>query len=105
MWREKEPFPRPLTRLKLTRVDERDQAKGYAISGSAGNLEFEIGVETQLYRYAPVEEFGVLGVLARSVVGNPVTRTYRATIALKDTSVKGAPPLEQRGILEVQHVQ
>jgi hypothetical protein len=105
MWRQKEPFPRPLAKLKLTRVDEKDQAKGYVITGAAGNLDFEINVESQLYRYAPVEEFGVLGVVARSIVGNPVTRTYRAKIAMKDTSNKDAAPLEQSGILEVQHVQ
>ncbi len=100
-WREKEPFARPLTKLKLTRVDAKDQAKGYTIEGAAGDMTFTIAVESQLYRYAPVEEFGVLGMLARSVVGNPVTRTYRATLDAQPATLQNA----KRGILEVQHVQ
>lgn len=110
LWREKEPFARPLANLKLTRVDAKDQAKGYSIEGAAGDLTFSIAVESQLYRYAPVEEYGVLGVMARAVVGNPVTRTYRATVdtqaaALGTTLAPAAPPKPKRGILEVQHVQ
>ena len=101
LWREKEPFARPLSKLKLSRIDAKDQAKGYTIEGAAGDLTFTITSEAQLYRYAPVEEYGVLGVLARSVVGNPVTRTYRATLDAEPTT----PPNAKRGILEVQHVQ
>ncbi len=101
LWREKEPFARPLAKLKLSRVDAKDQAKGYTIEGAAGDLTFTINSESQLYRYAPVEEYGVLGVLARSVVGNPVTRTYRAKLDAQPTTTPNA----QRGILEVQHVQ
>src|SRR5262249_37384116 len=29
LWRQREPFPRPLSTLKLTRVDPKDQARGY----------------------------------------------------------------------------
>ncbi|MEZ0313144.1 MAG: hypothetical protein ACAI38_15325 [Myxococcota bacterium] len=101
LWREKEPFARPLAKLKLNRIDAKDQAKGYTIEGAAGDLTFTITSESQLYRYAPVEEYGVLGVLARSVVGNPVTRTYRATLDAQPAT----PPNAKRGILEVQHVQ
>jgi hypothetical protein len=103
VWREQEPFPRPLSKLKLTRVDDRDQAKGYVIEGAAGDLTFEIKVESQIYRYAPVEEYGFLGVLARSVVGNPVTRTYRAAVSMTDAAAPSA--VAKRGILEVAHVQ
>ena len=31
-----------------------------------------------LFTYKPVEEYGLLGSLAKSIVGDPVIRTYRA---------------------------
>jgi hypothetical protein len=101
-WAQKEAFARPLSRMKVTRLDEKDQAKGYSIEGASGAGTFTIVVDKQLFRFAPVEEYGVLGLAARAVVGNPVTRTYRATLTLTENGVAGTP---QTGILEVQHVQ
>lgn len=101
-WRQKEPFARPLKRMKATRVDEKDQAKGYRIEGESGGGTFTIVVDKQLYRFAPVEEYGMLGMMARAVVGNPVTRTYRATLTLTENGQTSEP---KQGILEVQHVQ
>ncbi len=52
-----------------------------------------------LYRYAPAEQYGFLGVMARLLVGNPITRTYRAELTM--------PGLEQplSGILEISNVE
>lgn len=53
----------------------------------------KIVTERKLYRFAPLEEYSFFRFIAGAVVGNPVTRTFRAT--------SDAP---NRGILEIQHV-
>lgn len=52
-----------------------------------------------LYRYAPVEEHGLLGAIVRPLVGSPVTYTYRAVAE----RVGDSRPIA--GIMEVTVVQ
>lgn len=98
VWRQGEEAARPLSELRISRLSpDADEATGWRVEGRAGDYAFRITSDRQLYRYAPVEEYGFMGLMARAVVGNPVTRTYRATLAEPGSADTAT------GILEVQH--
>jgi len=75
-----------------------------ARSGSGGKPAFvatvsgprplEVRSGELLYRYAPVEELGLLASVVKPFAGSPVTYTYRATL-------KGAADEPIPGILEI----
>ena len=78
-WQWLEGTPKPaalsLTGLKLN-------AKRNAVS-----LNSEVGTLTTssvIYRYRPAKEWGMLGRLAKPWVGDPETRTFRASLTLSD---------------------
>ena len=82
---------------------EKIDLTGLRLSAQANALSFSIGahrVSTSelLYSYEPVKEWGFVGWLAKPWVGNPETRTFRATLALADGQ-------EIRGILEESRLQ
>lgn len=84
--------PRSFERFAVKREGKKEQLQWSA--SLAGDFEGEIVSTAQLYRYAPVEELGALGLLVATVVASPVTYTHRAKLALK-----GRAPIP--GILEV----
>jgi hypothetical protein len=88
---------RKLATLTVSQLAPDDPARGYRIQGGADGATFTLETREQLYRYAPVEEYGFLGRMAGSVVGNPVTRTFRAQLMMAGMALPG--------LLEVQDVQ
>ncbi|MEC9465774.1 MAG: hypothetical protein VX834_08325 [Myxococcota bacterium] len=46
--------------------------------GAGGVIELDSGQE--IFRYAPVEKYGWIGIFAKAVVGSPVTRTFRPEV-------------------------
>ena len=97
IWRAGEDAPRALvpTRLSFPAPDARQQT----VSLEQGDLKLQLKPAQRLFRHAPMEEQGWLGRLVGSWVGNPVTTTYRATVA-----GNGLCPNLQ-GIMEITHVE
>ena len=67
---------------------------GYTLKIQTPEGPVTVTTSKTLFRYEPVKQYGVLGRLAKSWVGNPITITYRAS--LEDG--RGEPVT---GILEV----
>jgi hypothetical protein len=49
----------------------------------------EISPTQVVYEYRPLESYGIMGSLAKSWVGNPVTRTYRGVGVFQGEEVEG----------------
>lgn len=95
MWREGQASPEALREVRLERrtgSDEQWDVHAESVSGSV----IEIATRRQIHRYAPMEENGLMGRMLQGIVGNPVTRTYRAE--LREPGSEGA---ELGGIAEV----
>ncbi len=83
----------PLLALKINRGVVTDE-KSWSISFMDQTGKMEILSSQLLYRHAPLEEKGFLKKIVASIIGNPVTRTYRA-------SLRKANGVSFSGILEV----
>ena len=85
---------------KLTQTDVQitasDRAPTIAIkrTGFAANIT----VKRVLYRYKPVEAFGMMGKLASPIIGNPETVTFLAEVTYPDGQT--APALMERTVVE-----
>jgi hypothetical protein len=99
IWRQGTSAPQVLDRLSVSRIrlSAGRSSTSWEVRGSRQGEAFRLISHGQLFRYAPVEQFGMVGRLVKSVVGNPVTTTYRAVLE----GLSGQVPL--RGILEVSH--
>ena len=65
---------------QLTRLLDYESKPGEVIRMQASKDVYKIHVGPQLFRNAPVERIGVMGHLVALIVGNPVTRTFRAKL-------------------------
>lgn len=85
--------------LKIKRMQIREGPSGapraFRILLDTDGGQWRITSRTLLRRNAPIEEEGLLGRMVSSVIGNPVTHVYRATLEEKGSSEK------HEGILEV----
>lgn len=90
-WSEGEHAPRELTRIVLPSRTAKPELE-LEIDGRS----LRVAEPRLLYHYAPLDEHGFLGFVARAVVGNPNTRTYRARL-LEGTSV-----IDAHALVEVQ---
>lgn len=79
-----------LTASQITIVPSAAKPK---ISLSLSNGKYSLSVDKVLYRYRPVEAYGVLGRLATPIIGNPETTTFLV-------KVKQADGTEKRGLME-----
>ena len=95
IWRENDKKPTLLGAMKVTPMDKVPEGDGFELEAKLGDDHFVISVDTFLYRYAPLEEYGILGAMLQPWVGRPETRTFRAT--LKD----GRSGLVSPGILAI----
>lgn len=95
VWPASSQAPQALQAVRL-RVP-REPAPGNQVLVETAAGVYTLEPLARLFRYAPVEEHGMLGSIISSFVGNPVTITYRAV--LSGGSCGPVP-----GILEVTHV-
>ena len=95
IWREQDKKPTLLGAMTVTPMDQVPEGDGFQLEAKLGNDHLIISVDTFLYRYAPLEEYGLLGAMLQPWVGRPETRTFRAT--LKD----GQSGLVSPGILAI----
>jgi len=93
-WLWEEDSKRP-TKLELSDLERSE--KGDTLSFSFGGNQ--VKTSALIYRYQPAKEWGLLGRLAKPWVGDPETRTYRATMTRADgTTTSGI--LEQSKITD-----
>lgn len=95
VWREQDKKPVLLGAMQVTPMDKVPEGDGFKLEATLGADHFIFSVETFLYRYAPLEEYGLLGAMLQPWVGRPETRTYRATLQDGKTGIKSP------GILEI----
>ena len=77
IWAQGQAAPVALRDLTLERVGDDDTA--WRVSAESVNGEvYALFTERPIYRLAPVEDQGFLGRMLKGVIGNPVTRTFRA---------------------------
>ena len=93
IWRENDKKPTLLGAMQVTPMDKVPEGDGFKLEAKLGDDHLVISVDTFLYRYAPLEEYGILGTMLQPWVGRPETRTFRAS--LKD----GRSGLVSPGIL------
>ena len=74
-WMEGDDSASPFKSSALKR-NKRKSQDGFVLK--ATGLGGKVVSTKLLFTYKPVEEFGMLGSLAKSIVGDPVIRTYRA---------------------------
>lgn len=95
VWREAESKAQFVGEMRVTQMDIVPEGEGFKIEAKLGQDHFTLSVDTFLYRYAPLEEYGFLGKMLQPWVGRPETRTYRATLSDKKTGTVSP------GILEI----
>ena len=74
-WKEGEPAPVPFGKGEAKR-NRRQGKDGFVLSASGRSGS--VVTKKLLFTYKPVDEYGVLGSLAKSIVGDPIIRTYHA---------------------------
>jgi len=74
-WMEGEPAPVAFKKGAAKRT--KGQAKDGLVLSASGRSGTVV-TKKLLFTYKPVEEYGVLGSLAKSIVGDPIIRTYHA---------------------------
>lgn len=75
LWRHGQAAPVPLDTATLSRIGAGSES--WEVRAEGGGEQPRLLSRQLLFRYAPVEQHGFLGRLARPVVGNPVTMTFR----------------------------
>jgi hypothetical protein len=95
VWREGDSKPVLIGSMRVTPMDKVPEGDSFKIEAKLNDDHFIFSVQTFLYRYAPLEEYGLLGAMLQPWVGRPETRTYRAT--LKDAK----SGVESPGILSI----
>ena len=61
-------------------MEKVPEGEGFQFEAKLGDDHLVITADTFLYRYAPLEEYGLLGAMLQPWVGRPETRTFRATL-------------------------
>jgi hypothetical protein len=117
LWSQDEDEPVALTSVRLTPSEGAGgQGQWLIRAETVSGAIYEIKTGEQLYRYAPVEDGGMMARMLKRVIGNPVTYTYRAVSSeetsgpgnesgiageVEPSSAKGAEPGDLSGIAEV----
>ena len=69
-----------------------------SLTFSRPGFKGQVNVEKVIYRYKPVEAFGMMGKLASPIIGNPETVTFLATLTRPDGTT--IPALVERTIVD-----
>ena len=80
IWRENDQKPLLLGEMEVTPMEKVPEGEGFQFEAKLGDDHLVITADTFLYRYAPLEEYGLLGAMLQPWVGRPETRTFRATL-------------------------
>lgn len=59
------------------------------VRGSGKPFDFDMLTKSLIYDYRPVEQYGMLGALAKPWIGNPINRTFRAQIRYRGKIISG----------------
>jgi hypothetical protein len=94
-WTQSKPGPERIRRAKIAHTTGKLPQWRGLIETSDGKT-WRITSKELLHRAAPVEEYGIIGAVLGSVIGNPVTYTFRAVL---ETSSAGDA---LSGILETE---
>ena len=78
-WQWLEGTPKPAA-LSLTGLKLNAKRDAVSLNSAVGTLT----TSSVIYRYRPAKEWGMLGRLAKPWVGDPETRTFRASLTLSD---------------------
>jgi len=97
-WWADGPGPGVLESLSVDLRPGASKVPAWDVRVSSQGRELVITSGPQLTRYAPVEGHGVFTLLAKVMVGNPVTRTYRAAAVGPDGE-------RTEGFLEVMQLE
>lgn len=95
VWAQDEGRPVALAGMRSLGPADPDGGLRLEATSAQGDV-FRIAIERELYRFAPLEQRGLLVRMLRRVVGNPVTYTYRAV-----STRAGSEGEPLRGIAEV----
>ncbi|MGA2506426.1 MAG: hypothetical protein ABSF80_03015 [Chitinispirillaceae bacterium] len=97
IWKDNEQTAQPVTNMQVSSGSHMvDGKKGRFVVISSPDSSFRITSQLELDRYSIIDDLGpVLGTIIKLVVGNPVTRFYKAQV----TPSPGQPPAQ--GILEM----
>lgn len=97
IWKDNEQTAQPVTSMQVSSGSHMvDGKKGRFVVISAPDSSFRITSQLELDRYSIIDDLGpVLGTIIKLVVGNPVTRFYKAQV----TPAPGQPPAQ--GVLEM----
>ena len=60
-----------------------------SVRGLKKPFNFEMLTQKLIYDYRPVEQYGMLGALAKPWIGNPINRTFRAQIRYRGKLITG----------------
>ena len=97
IWKDNAPAPQPVTSMQVSiesKVVDGKRKKSVVIA--APDSSFSITGQLEMDRFSIIDDLGpVLGTIIKLVVGNPVTRFYKAQIML----TPGQPPAQ--GVLEM----
>jgi hypothetical protein len=97
IWKDNEQTPQPVTSLQVTPESHLVDGKNRtSVVISAPDSSFTITSQFELDRFSIIDDLGpILGTIIKLVVGNPVTRFYKAQITLSP----GQPPAQ--GVLQI----
>ena len=100
-WNDRDHVPKPLSGLQMVMKRKADGAHETALPIlTEPHAALVISGEQSLFRYSIVDELGpMLGSVVRLIIGNPVTRYYRAQAHVSDDQ----SPVE--GILEIMNFE
>ena len=69
-----------ITRLKSEEFTAEQSGDSFTLTVQTEQGPLKVSSSKTLFRYEPVKQYGVLGALAKSWVGNPLTTTWRASL-------------------------
>jgi hypothetical protein len=97
LWRDVASGPSALSGVKVGHrgEDTKDEVRSWLVLAKSRDQTVEIRSSKLLYRHAPAEEYGMIGRIVGTFLGNPITYTYRADL-LRSRNGPSVP-----GLLEV----
>ncbi len=84
----------PLMKYEIARRGDKKSPDFTVTLRGAGDKKIEIKSDRFLFRYAPVEEIGVIGSMIAPFVGAPTSFTARATLVEGDQRIPGLLEIE-----------
>ena len=90
IWQEGQAKPQPLSSKTLKAFKVKQLKANKSISFTFKSYPLKLNLGRKIYTYEPVRAYGMLGRLASSWIGDPLVRTYQATLELeKGQIIKG----------------